>query len=262
MALAQFFCVLAIGLIFGSFATALAYRIPRGISMTAEPRSRCSSCKAVLQAPDLVPLFSYLFLRGRCRYCKNPIGARYALIELAVTVLCLSFYSMFGMTLGTVGLLMLAPVLVAIIDIDLREKIIPDSLNISIAGIAILLLLAQTIQEDFSFIGEQLPGMVAGACMYALAAWLLRALVTRLVKREAMGWGDIKFFAAAGLWLGLNPDASVLFLLASGLSGIVLALALGKRLGTDEIPFGPSLVLALIVTILFYPPGIIVPGGF
>lgn len=262
MELAQFFCVLAVGLIFGSFATALAYRIPRSISMSAEPRSRCPSCKAILRVPDLIPIFSYLLLRGRCRHCKSPIGRRYALIEVAVAGLCLGFYGAFGLTLGTGGLLVLSPVLLAIIDIDFREKIIPDSLNLSVAGIALSLLLAQTIQEGISFIGDHLLGMIAGAGVYASVSWLLRALVTRFVKKEALGWGDIKFFAAAGLWLGLDPDASVLFLLVSGLSGIVLALALGKRTGTAEIPFGPSLVLALIVTIFFYPPHIVVPGGF
>ena len=84
-----FFCL---GLCLGSFMTALAYRLPRGLNWTTD-RSRCPSCGHTLGVPDLVPLFSWLFLRGKCRHCHTPIPVRYPLIELA-----------FGLLFGCVGL--------------------------------------------------------------------------------------------------------------------------------------------------------------
>lgn len=257
----EIFCVLALGLVFGSFATALSYRIPREISMTAEARSRCPSCNKILRAPDLIPLFSYLFLRGRCRHCKNPIGARYALIEVATAALCISFYWFYGLTLSAVFLFMLAPVLISIVDIDLRYKIIPDSLNLAVAALAGGFFLAHTLLswEGFHLAAMEASKLMAGALIYGAGAWLLRALVTGAVKREAMGWGDIKFFAAAGLWLGIDLDRASLFLLIAGIAGIVLALAMKRWKGIEEIPFGPSLALALAATICVYPPAAVLP---
>ncbi|MBI1216194.1 MAG: prepilin peptidase, partial [Alphaproteobacteria bacterium] len=123
-----------LGLCFGSFATALAYRLPRGISMVKRVRSACPSCGHPLGVPDLVPVFSWLFLRGRCRHCRAPIGWRYPLIELATLFLCLVFLHRFGFSPPLLAVFVLAPLVVSIMDIDIHHKIIPDALNISIAG--------------------------------------------------------------------------------------------------------------------------------
>jgi prepilin signal peptidase PulO-like enzyme (type II secretory pathway) len=83
----RLFSGVLLGLILGSFATMLAYRVPRGLSIVF-PRSHCPACKTTLGPRDLVPVFSWLFLRGRCRHCGAPIGARYVIAEIATTILC------------------------------------------------------------------------------------------------------------------------------------------------------------------------------
>lgn len=245
-----------VGLCLGSFATALAYRIPLGISMVKKERSSCPSCQHDLGILDLVPFFSWAFLRGHCRFCKTSIGLRYPLIEIATLILCLALYARFGFTWTSLILFGLAPVIVAIIDIDFREKIIPDTLNLSIFLIGMAALFSASFQDSNppDFILEQGTTAIAGVLVWGLGSLLLRFVFEKILKREPMGLGDIKFFAAAGVFLGLNADAASLFLILSGAIGVVLALAWKKIIKEDEFPFGPALLIAFVITILTYPP--------
>lgn len=198
-----------IGLVFGSFATALSYRLPRGISIVSKAHSTCNSCGRNLTPLDLVPVFSWVLLRGRCRGCGAKIGWRYPLIELATLILCLGFYARFGASPATMGMFLLAPVITSIVDIDLHYKIIPDSLNLSIAVIALVVMLAAAIAggggpDMLLTMGE---GALAGMLAYGLGSIILRQGVMLLLKKDPMGWGDIKFFAAAGAWLGAGLKA-------------------------------------------------------
>lgn len=252
-------CTVFIGLVLGSFATALSYRLPLGLSLVHIRRSRCTSCKHDLGVPDLVPLLSWLFLRGKCRHCHARIGWRYPLIELATVFLCLLFYSVYGLRAETVLVFALAPVLVSIIDIDLHHKIIPDSLNLAVllTGVALLLVHALTGENVVAVLIDKGGDAVAGALVYGLGSLLLRQVMMKIMRREPMGLGDIKFYAAAGFWLGLNADAASVFLLVSGFSGVVIALIWKRMTGQAEVPFGPSLILAFITAICFYVPGFV-----
>lgn len=237
--------VALLGLVLGSFATALAHRLPLGISLSARARSQCPACGHRLGPLDLVPLFSWLFLRGKCRYCKTAIGARYPLIELATMGLCLLFYAVYGLSLATLPVYALAPVLVALTDIDFRHRILPDGLNLSILliGLAALLLT-----------GASPAGPLAGAAAWGLGSLLLRQGAQALLKKEAMGLGDVKFFAAAGFWLGLNPEAAAVLMVVAGVSGTLMALGWKKATGEAESPFGPALIAAFIVVLCLFPP--------
>ena len=135
----EFYLVLTVflGLVFGSFATALAYRLPRGLSILKKSRSACPSCDRKLGVLDLVPVFSWLFLRGKCRSCKAAIGWQYPAIELVTLALCLVFYWRFGLGLQTLCFFALAPVVVSIVAIDFAHKIIPDGLNLAVAALAL-----------------------------------------------------------------------------------------------------------------------------
>jgi leader peptidase (prepilin peptidase)/N-methyltransferase len=248
--------VILMGLALGSFATALSWRIPRGISILKKTRSSCPACRKDLGVADLVPLFSWLFLKGKCRHCRAPIGMRYPLIELATLFLCLVFYFVYGLTPETVLVFALAPVIVSIIDIDLNHKIIPDSLNLSIFLIGVALLLVNAI-----FSGDFIPFLAAkgglsigGTLVYGFGSLLLRQVAMMILKREPMGLGDIKFFAAAGFWLGLDANAASLFMIFSGVIGIVLAMIWKKKTGEVEVPFGPSLMIAFLVALCIIPP--------
>jgi leader peptidase (prepilin peptidase)/N-methyltransferase len=255
----QFFeltIVIFLGLVLGSFATALCYRLPRGLSMIAKARSQCPACEHNLGIADLFPLFSWIFLKGKCRYCRTTIGVQYPLIELATLGVCLLFYFVYGLKPETAVIFILAPVLVSIVDIDLRYKIIPDSLNFAIfmAGVAALGVNAMVAARPADFIIEQGGFALGGALVYGLGSLLLRQVAQMIVKRESMGLGDVKFFAAAGFWLGLNPNAASALMMISGLLGIVLALIWKKRTGEAEVPFGPSLIIAFVVALQFFPP--------
>ncbi len=253
-----FFAVLTVilGLALGSFATALSYRIPRDISIAARLRSACPSCGHVLGIPDLVPVFSWLFLRGRCRHCGARIGWRYPLIELFTLLLCIGFYLSYGFSIPVLALFFLAPVVVSIADIDFGYKIIPDGLNLSVAALALAGLGAQGFLsgDPADLMAE--AGLLAmqGGLVYGAAAAALRWGVMWVMKREPMGLGDVKFFAAAGMWLGPELETLSHFLLLSGLYGVFLALLWKKIRKEAAFPFGPALVAAFVTLLLFYPP--------
>lgn len=252
--------VVFLGLALGSFATALCYRLPRDLSMITKVHSQCPSCGHNLDVCDLIPLFSWIFLRGKCRHCQASIGGQYPLIELATLALCLLFYSAYGLKPETGAIFILAPVLVSIIDIDLRYKIIPDSLNLAIfgGGVVALAVNAAMAASPAAFIMTQGAPALGGALIYGLGSLLLRQTAGFILKREAMGLGDVKFFAAAGFWLGLSANAASMLMIVSGMSGVLLALAWKKRTGEAEVPFGPSLIIAFIAVLWFFPPGFMV----
>lgn len=249
-----------IGLCLGSFATALAWRLPRGESMISKKRSGCPKCDSILGVFELVPLLSWLWLAGKCRKCGNPIGWQYPVIELATVTLCLAFYFSFGFTLQTVFMFALAPVLVAMTDIDFRFRIIPDGLNLSLLaiGIAVLFAGAFATGNPPRFVTEEGALAVAGMAVYGLGALALRAGGQAVLKREPLGLGDVKFFAAAGFWLGPGLEKIAWFMIVAGASGIALALLWKRVTGEREFPFGPSLLLAFAVLLFAAPPSFIV----
>jgi leader peptidase (prepilin peptidase)/N-methyltransferase len=253
-----FYLVLTVflGLCFGSFATALSYRLPRGLSMIKMARSACPSCGHALGVPDLVPVFSWLFLRGKCRHCKAAIGWRYPLIELATLALCLAFFYRFGFSPALLAVLCLAPLLVSIIDIDLHYKIIPDTLNVSMAGLALagLVLAAPDAASPPDFIINAGETGLLGCAFYGGGSFALRQIAMWAMKREPMGLGDVKFFAVAGLWLGDSPDTLAYFLFVSGAAGVLFALYWQKIKKEKEFPFGPALMLAFIAIFLWQGP--------
>lgn len=246
-----------LGLVLGSFATALAYRIPRGISIFKKARSSCTSCGRNLTAADLVPLFSWIGLRGRCRGCGAKIGWQYPLIELGTLVLCLAFYLRFGFQAPQVFFFFaLAPLVAAVIAIDLEFKIIPDSLNLAMLGAGAGMLAANAFQspDAIGFITSRGGEGLAAAVLYVAVSLGLRQAVMIWRKKDALGWGDVKFFAVAGFWLGLNPDSAAYLMLVAGLAGIFLAIVWQKIRKEAEFPFGPAILLAFTAMLLWQGP--------
>jgi prepilin signal peptidase PulO-like enzyme (type II secretory pathway) len=247
-----------IGLVLGSFASAVSWRAPRGISWIAfrgkTGRSVCPSCDHCLSCRDLIPLLSWLMLKGRCRYCGAGIGIRYPLIELSTMLGCLAAYAVYGFTAAGFVMIAAMPVLAALAAIDFEHMILPDWLNAMLAMLG-LAFIAATGAGD-------MPEAMIAACVYAALAWGLGWGMRQLLKKDALGMGDVKFFAVAGLWLGLS--ALPLFLIFSGLAGIVVGL-FWKILRREALfPFGPALILSLLTCRLLLPQiqsfGLI-PGG-
>ena len=235
---------LILGLLIGSFLNVVIYRLPEGESI-AKPPSHCPSCNVRLKPIDLIPVFSWLFLKGRCRYCKVAISPRYALIELLTGVSLLISYLYAGLTWHLLVLLVLLSVLIADTFIDIDHQIIPDELNIFlfVFFIAINLVASYIPWKD--------------AIFGALAGSLPLFLLVVLTGGAGMGFGDVKLMFVLGLYLGLWSTLLTLFLsfIYGGIFGVLL-LATGIKKRKDAIPFGPWIAIAA-VTVLFFGDQII-----
>lgn len=225
----------AIGLSLGSFIAALAWRLPLGQGPLG--RSRCTGCGVALGVADLVPVVSALIARGRCRHCGHRYGARYAGPELATAAAWLLSFAIIADLTRALLAAALGSVLVLLATIDVRHRYLPDAATLIVAALAFVRI----------WLGTPAPGeALAGLLAFGTLALALRWSAGRWLRREALGLGDVKLMAAAGLWLGaaLLPA----FLILAGGAGIAWSLALRRR----EFPFGPSLALALFVLVLWW----------
>ncbi len=226
------------GLAAGSFATAVAHRVPRGVSV-ALARSQCPSCGAQIAAYDNLPVLSWLLLRGRARCCGSRISPRYPLTELGVGALFVATVLVYRhepaeALIGLVFVTMLATVTLT----DLEQRIIPN--KVLIAGAVICLAIA--VPTD--------PGSLGERAIAAAAAGGVLFLVV-LAYPAGMGLGDAKLVATMGLFLGRAVAPAVLVaLLVGSLVGLVLIARYGPRARKMAIPFGPFLALGGIVGLL------------
>ena len=229
-----------IGAIIGSYIGVIVLRWPTG-EPTVSGRSRCDACQRQLAWFDLVPLVSFLLLRGKCRYCKAPIEPVQAVAEWSGAVLCgLAFYLLPIEAAAACSLLFLTLIPLALL--DARHLWLPDSLVLAVALLG--LLLGGLTSEATALITRILSAALAFAVLEAL-----RLLFRAIRGREGMGAGDPKLFAAIALWL--SPyDLPVLILIASML-GIAVAVASAMRkLAIEQLPFGTLLAVATAVLLL------------
>jgi leader peptidase (prepilin peptidase)/N-methyltransferase len=245
--------VALLGLLLGSFTTCLVYRIPRDIPLwNRDPKaprdtrySYCPHCNHRLMWYDLLPVFSWLIQGGKCRYCKAPISRLYPVIEITTVLFCLINFAIWEeWNAPCIILMFTAPVIMSLFYIDAIWRLLPDKLNLFLALMGLVWI-------GFTPIGVG-NGLLAGLLLGG-SFWALRAAFWRLRHVEAMGLGDVKFVAAAGLWLGTAPLSVFLFL--AGALGMVYAL--GYRVATREklFPFGPALITAWwLCVILPYLP--------
>lgn len=242
--------IIVLGLVLGSFATALAHRAAGGqswFSLGAHKRSACPSCGHALGLADLMPVFSWLFLRGRCRHCAAPISKLYPLTEGVVLLLVGALYLAHGLgnTVPALCAIFAVPFLWALTIVDLREKLLPNSLLIGLAALGGLRL------ASLSWGGQPLVMLIeygGGAFIYGGLAMILAVMMTKLMKKQAMGLGDVKFFALAGLWLGLSQLSH--FMMLAGVLGVVLGLIWMKIRGEQAFPFGPALIASFYILLL------------
>jgi leader peptidase (prepilin peptidase)/N-methyltransferase len=226
------------GLAVGSFATAVAHRVPRGISI-AGPRSICPACGAQIGARDNVPVFSWLLLRGKARCCGARISPRYPLTELAVGLLFVATVLVYQhdaaeAMIGLVFVTMLAVVTLT----DLEQRIIPNKVLI----VGAVLCLAIAVPTD--------PGGLPERGIAAAAAGGVFFLVV-LAYPAGMGLGDVKLAATMGLFLGRAVAPAILAaLLIGSLVGLALIARHGSQARKMAIPFGPFLALGGVIGLL------------
>jgi prepilin signal peptidase PulO-like enzyme (type II secretory pathway) len=226
------------GLCFGSFVTMLSWRLPRGENWVGGP-SHCTHCNKNLGVKDLFPVLSWLVSGGKCRGCGVKVSARYPLTELAQAALFLWIYWQFGLT-PEAGILMAASVAIMVmVVVDFEHYILPDSMQIALALLAVAF--AYTVGRPWAEVaGGAALGLGVGLSLCYGYQWIM--------KKDGLGFGDVKLLAVAGLWL--NTFEFVPFLFYSGMFGVATAF-IWKALGKGKIfPFGPALLLAMFLLVV------------
>lgn len=235
-----FICDLIIfifGICIGSFLNVVIYRLPHQESIAAG-HSHCTSCGHTLAWYDLFPLFSYLFLRGRCRYCQAKISFRYPAVEFLTGALFVLVFMKYGLTLALLKYLFLSALLIAVAFIDIDTYIIPNSLVLTgLVGGVLLSLLTRDVTPLAAILGLAITG-----------GFLLLVV---MISNGGMGGGDMKLAAVTGLFLGwpLGPLGLFLGICTGGIYSIFLLIS-GKKGRKDPIPFGPFIVLGTVISML------------
>lgn len=245
--------IFIIGLMFGSFVNAFVWRLKKNKNWVSE-RSICTHCKHVLAPKDLIPVLSWLSLRGRCRYCKKKIEDT-PIMELAVATIFATSYAFWPYGFDGEGWFRLIVWLLSVILLsamflyDLKWMILPDNLTRSLLGLAFVQIIVLFIIRgaDFEVLRLALISMAVGGVLFHL--------IYVFSKAKYIGGGDVKLGYAYGLLL-LDPILPWLVLTVASIIGSVIAVFLlaSKRakMGT-KLPFGPMLILGVLLVMLWGP---------
>lgn len=244
-AMSYFWTILffAVGACVGSFLNVVADRLPKGKSIISPP-SHCESCGRQLRAEENIPIISYLWLKGRCRYCKATIPRRIFFVELGTAALFALLFWKYGFSHLFPVMVVYGSIFVVLTVIDLEHGLLPNKIVYPAIAIAFSVALA----AHFLHL-RGLPDLKSAAIGGAIGFFFL--FIPAVVSR-GMGWGDVKLAAFIGLATGFPLVLLALFL--SIISGGLVAAALlllkirGRK---DAIPFGPFLALGILVTLLW-----------
>lgn len=231
------------GLVFGSFYNVVGLRVPKKESIVTPP-SHCVSCNRRLTAIDLVPVFSYLFLRGKCRTCGAKVSPIYAITELATGLLFAFAMWKIGLTWELAVALLFISLLVIINVSDIAYMLIPDKILLFFLPLLIIGRLLSPLEPWW----DSLVGAAIGFSILLLIA---------VISKGGMGGGDIKLFLLIGLVLGTIDTLLTLFL--ASFIGMIIGLIVLKISGKGRktpVPFGPSIAIAAII-VYFYGEQII-----
>ncbi len=269
-------CAFAFGLLIGSFLNVVILRLPDrldwqwrqdsrellGLSAQADAdapdpgnpkppgivveRSFCPQCHHQLSALDNIPVLSWLVLRGRCRYCRNPISLQYPLVELLTALASAGVVAHFGLGWQALAALVFTWTLIALAGIDLRTTLLPDQLTYPLLWLGLLASTAGWFVDPMA--------AVFGAAAGYLSLWSVFWLFKLATGKEGMGRGDFKLLAALGAWCGVKGVFPIV--LISALLGAVIGSAWLVLRGRDRatpIPFGPYLAVAGWIELLWGP---------
>jgi leader peptidase (prepilin peptidase) / N-methyltransferase len=232
-----------LGLALGSFLNVCIDRLPGGGSILHPTTSQCQSCHRRLMAIDLIPLFSYLWLRGRCRYCQATIPRRLLWVELASGMILALLYHYYGLSDQLAVMAFYAYLFLIIFVVDLEWELILN--KVVYPGIVVALLIAAFLRPPW--LEHWLLSAAIGGGI-GLVAFLLIVLISR----GGMGWGDVKLATLIGLASGF-PLVLVALIMGALLGGIVAAILLvtKKRRFGQTIPMAPHICVAAMVTLLW-----------
>jgi leader peptidase (prepilin peptidase)/N-methyltransferase len=231
------------GSIIGSFLNVCIARIPSGESVVF-PGSHCPECSTPIPFYHNIPLFSYLVLRGRCKYCGIKISPQYLVTEALTPLIMIFLFYQFGLSLAFAAAIIFSCALIVITFIDLKHKIIPDI--ISLPGI--VLCFAASFFVPWTTPVESAVGILTGGGIL----WLFAAGYKLPQKKDGMGGGDIKLLAMIGAFLGWKGVLLSLMIgsFTGSLTGIFLMLLKGRDL-KYAVPFGPFLSIGAFCALVY-----------
>ena len=238
-----------LGLAVGSFTNVCIHRLPLQQSIVL-PKSHCPNCKTSLPYYYNVPLFSYIYLQGKCAFCKKQIKQRYIIVELLNALFFLYFGWTYGLSINLFYFFLLIPTFIIIFYIDLKHLIIPDSLVLIIGLLALGKLFIPHLDPMFTSL---YPSTLGALLAFSFIGGLI-IFYQYVRKIEGMGLGDLKLFIVLGFLFGIHGILFILIL--SALSGAIIGSCLliqgGKNFKT-QLPFGPYIICASILYILIGP---------
>lgn len=238
--------MLIIGCIFGSFFNVVGYRVPKGLSIVS-PGSFCPKCNHNLKWYELIPVFSYIIQKGKCRSCHEKISLIYPIIELTTGVLFAVSYFVFGFSYDFILALIVASFLVIVIVSDINYLVIPDEVTLFFS----ILVIAVKIAGEGIKVASL--SVLSGLEMFVLM-YLFMLLGNFLFKKESLGGGDVKLMFFVGIVLGPVLGTFTIFL--SSLIAFPLSLIIYLKDKDNVIPFGPFILIAAFTIILFQIPAI------
>jgi leader peptidase (prepilin peptidase)/N-methyltransferase len=207
-------------------------------------RSHCQNCKHQIKAWENIPLFGFLFLKGKCSECKTPISHRYWVVELLTAILSTIVVYHFGWTLMSISGILLTWFLIVIAMIDFDTMFIPDQVSYPLLWMCLFIRLwAVYVQPDTA---------IMGALFGYLLLWSIFHLFKIITKKEGMGYGDFKLLAAGGAWFGIK--AVLVIVIMSSFAGAIIGslyLFLSKNSKNKPMPFGPYLAVGIWITMMF-----------
>uniref|UniRef100_A0A7C3J6A3 Prepilin peptidase n=1 Tax=candidate division WOR-3 bacterium TaxID=2052148 RepID=A0A7C3J6A3_UNCW3 len=249
-----YFIIFIFGLVFGSFFNVLIYRIPEKKSIIF-PSSFCPVCKNSIKWYDNIPLFSYLILKGKCRYCKTKISVIYPIVELLTAILFVTIFLKIGLNLSSVVYIFIFSSLLVNSFIDIKTKNLYVNIFIVPAIIYLVynsIFYFKIVEENF-ILREPLLNFkesVIGFFVGGIFLFVVRFLSNRIMKREGMGEGDIYVSSFIGLFLGY-PLIFYVFIIA-GIFGIASYFLYYKKIKDPFIPFVPFLSLGSLTVFFIF----------
>lgn len=236
-----------LGVLIGSFLNVVIYRLPisiltnSAINLNNPKRSFCPFCKHKIGALELIPILSYLAQKGKCKHCNSAISWQYPSIEIITAFSSALIVYAFGATIESVFFLVLAWFLIPLFVIDVKEQLLPDALTVPLVWIGLI------YQMQF---GDLQSGVI-GAMLGYLFLWSIYWIFKLIRKKESMGYGDFKLFAALGAWAGWQALLEVLFI-ASVLSVVFFIVTKSDK--HQKTSFGPFLIIAFLLSANAYFP--------
>ena len=257
--------ILLLGLCIGSFLNVVIYRLPVMMERKwnaeccelldqpntqtdkfnlSTPASRCPKCGHKIRAWENIPVFSWLFLKGKCSHCKTPISLRYPLVELTTGLLSLAVFLVFGPTAKMLSALILTWAVIALTMIDFDTQLLPDDITLPLVWAGLLV--------NMKGLWIPLDQAVLGAAFGYLSLWSIYWLFKLVTGKEGMGYGDFKLLAALGAWLGPS-QLPLIILLSSCVGAVIGGVYAAIRKESAPFAFGPYLAIAGLIAMFSGP---------